>query len=133
MISEIRTIAADDLWMSPCYKQASVAIHFTWKQDWAAVGALLPIIEQVLAPFNARPHWGKLFTMSPASLAALYAQLPAFRKVAAKYDPRGKFRNAFLDKYIFGARECCASSRPTLPIRLRSNLWPGKVPRSLSP
>ena len=103
LISEIRTIAADDLWMSPCYKQASVAIHFTWKQDWAAVGALLPIIEQVLAPFNARPHWGKLFTMSPASLAALYVQLPAFRKVAAKHDPRGKFRNAFLDKYIFGA------------------------------
>ena len=103
LISEIRTIAADDLWMSPCYKQASVAIHFTWKQDWAAVGALLPIIEQVLAPFNARPHWGKLFTMSPPSLAALYVQLPAFRKVAAKYDPRGKFRNAFLDKYIFGA------------------------------
>jgi xylitol oxidase len=103
LISEIRTIAADDLWMSPCYKQASVAIHFTWKQDWTAVSALLPIIEQALAPFTARPHWGKLFTMSPAALASLYVQLPAFRKVAAQYDPRGKFRNAFLDKYIFGA------------------------------
>ena len=85
--------------MSPCYKQASVAIHFTWKQDWTAVSALLPLIEQALAPLTARPHWGKLFTMSPAALASLYVQLPAFRKVAAQYNPLGKFRNAFLDKY----------------------------------
>lgn len=48
-----------------------------------------------------RPHWGKLFTLSPAALHARYEQLPAFRKVVAEYDPRGKFRNAFLDKNIF--------------------------------
>ncbi|MES1249965.1 MAG: FAD-binding protein, partial [Chitinophaga rupis] len=63
LITEIRTIAADDLWMSPCYQQPSVTIHFTWKQDWPAVSRLLPLIEKELAPFNARPHWGKLFTM----------------------------------------------------------------------
>ncbi|MBV9622575.1 MAG: FAD-binding protein, partial [Acidobacteria bacterium] len=64
LISEIRTIAADDLWMSPCYKQPSVTIHFTWKQDWPAVSRLLPVIERELEPFHARPHWGKLFAMS---------------------------------------------------------------------
>jgi len=61
MISEIRAIAADNLWLSPCHKQPCVTIHFTWKQDWPAVKMLMPIIEKELAPFRARPHWGKLF------------------------------------------------------------------------
>lgn len=99
-ISEIRTIAGDDLWMSPCYKQPSVAIHFTWKPDWPAVRQLLPVIEKELAPFGARPHWGKLFTMSPAVLAARYERLAEFKREIAQYDPRGKFRNEFLNTYI---------------------------------
>jgi xylitol oxidase len=101
-ISEVRTIAADDLWMSPCYKQAGVGIHFTWKKDWPAVRRLLPVIEDQLAVFDARPHWGKLFTMSPARLQSLYKKLPDFQQLLLHYDPLGKFRNAFLDKYIFG-------------------------------
>jgi xylitol oxidase len=68
LISEIRAIAADNLWMSPCYRQDMVAIHFTWKQDWPAVSRLLPVIEKELSPFGARPHWGKLFTMAPSVL-----------------------------------------------------------------
>lgn len=100
LISEIRTIAGDDLWMSPCYKQPSVAIHFTWKPDWPAVRQLLPVIEKELAPFGARPHWGKLFTMSPAVLAARYDRLAEFKRQMAEYDPRGKFRNEFLKTYI---------------------------------
>jgi xylitol oxidase len=102
-ISEIRTIAADTLWMSPCYQQACVAIHFTWKKDWPAVSKVLPMIEEQLAPFNARPHWGKLFTMPPAQLRSLYERLPGFQQLLRSYDPQGKFRNAFLDTYIFGA------------------------------
>ena len=101
-ISEVRTIAADNLWMSPCYKQACVAIHFTWIQDWQAVRKLLPIIEEQLAPLNARPHWGKLFTMPPARLQSLYEKLPDFQQLLRSYDPQGKFRNAFLDTYILG-------------------------------
>jgi alditol oxidase len=101
MITEIRTIAADDLWMSPCYKQACVTIHFTWKQDWPAVRRLLPVIETELAPFGARPHWGKLFTLVPAQLQARYEKLPEFVALCRKYDPRGKFRNEFLDVNIF--------------------------------
>lgn len=102
-ISEIRTIAADDLWMSPCYEQASVALHFTWQRDWPAVRELLPLIEAQLAPFAARPHWGKLFTMPAAQLRALYPKLSDFQNLLREYDPDGKFRNAFLDTYIFGA------------------------------
>jgi xylitol oxidase len=57
-ISEIRSIAPDNLWMSTCYNQPSVTIHFTWKPEWDAVKKLLPLIEKELEPFNPRPHWG---------------------------------------------------------------------------
>src|ERR1700733_9435015 len=86
LISEIRTIAADDLWMSPCYRRPSVTIHFTWKPDWPAVQRLLPVIEKELAPFEPRPHWGKLFTMAPRELQSRYEKLADFRRLAAKYD-----------------------------------------------
>jgi xylitol oxidase len=102
LISEIRTIAADDFWMSPCYQQPSVTIHFTLKPDWPAVSNLLPVIERELAPFQARPHWGKLFTVSPERLKANYQKLPDFIELSKKYDPHGKFRNNFLNKNIFG-------------------------------
>ncbi len=74
-ISEIRTIASDDLWMSPCYQQPCIGLHFTWKPEWPAVRRLLPLIEARLAPLAARPHWGKLFTMPPASLPPLYPRM----------------------------------------------------------
>jgi len=102
MISEIRTIAADNFWMSPCRNQPSVAIHFTWKQDWPAVRALLPVIERELAPFHVRPHWGKLFTISPDQLKAAYEKLPEFVQLAKKFDPHAKFRNDFLNTNVFG-------------------------------
>ena len=101
LISEIRAIAADDLWMSTAYKRDSVAIHFTWKQDWPAVGKLLPEIERELRPFEARPHWGKLFTMPPKELRSRYERLPEFVALAKKLDPNGKFRNKFLAVNIF--------------------------------
>ncbi len=95
--------AADNLWLSPCYKQPCVTIHFTWKPDWPAVSKLLPVIEKELAPFNARPHWGKLFNTSPAALRSIYEKLPDFIQLSTKYDTHGKFRNEFLNKNIFGS------------------------------
>jgi xylitol oxidase len=102
LTSEIRTIEGDDLWISPCYKQASVAIHFTWKQEIPEVMKLLPVIEQELAPFNTRPHWGKLFTITHEQFKSRYEKLPEFQHMLADYDPKGKFRNAFLNRNIFG-------------------------------
>ncbi len=102
LTSEIRTIAADNLWLSPAYKQDSVAIHFTWKQDWPAVSKLLPVIERELAPFNVRPHWGKLFSIAPELLEKRYEKLADFRKLAKEYDPKGKFANDFLKMNVFG-------------------------------
>ncbi|MGF7039249.1 FAD-binding protein [Mucilaginibacter lappiensis] len=100
-ITEIRTIAADKLWMSPCHDQTSVTIHFTWKQETEAVLKLLPVIEKELSPFNARPHWGKIFTMSPKVLESRYEKLNDFKKIIAGYDPHGKFRNDFLSREIY--------------------------------
>ena len=99
-VSEVRTIAADSLWLSPFYQQDSVAIHFTWHKDWPSVSRLLPLIEDALAPFGARPHWGKLFSLPPAGLPALYPRLPDFRALMAEYDPQGKFRNEYLDRCV---------------------------------
>ena len=96
-ISEVRTIAADELWMSPCYKRPSVAIHFTWKQNTDSVMKLIPLVEEQLAPFGARPHWGKLFTITPAQLRARYDRYADFQQLLRQYDPKGKFRNDFLD------------------------------------
>lgn len=99
-ISEIRTIAADPFWMSPCYQQDSVGFHFTWKPEWERVRELLPLIESELESFGARPHWAKLFTMEPERLQARYVRLADFRQLLQQYDPTGKFRNSYLDQYI---------------------------------
>ncbi len=101
-ITELRTIAADDLWMSEAYQRPSLAIHFTWKPDWASVKTVLPLIEEQLAPFEARPHWAKLFTMAPAQLESRYEKLADYKALLKEYDPRGKFRNAFLNTNVYG-------------------------------
>ena len=103
-ISEVRTIAADNLWMSMAYHQDCVGIHFTWEKNWPAVQQVLPLIEEALAPFGARPHWGKLFTMAPTRLQACYEKLPDFQQLMRQYDPQGKFHNPFLETYVVGGR-----------------------------
>jgi xylitol oxidase len=100
-ISEIRTIDADGLWLSPCYKRPSVAIHFTWKPEWEAVRGLLPVIEKELTPYKVRPHWGKLFAIEPKALRSRYERLGDFKDLASKLDPRGKFRNEFLARSLY--------------------------------
>ncbi|MFC3800241.1 FAD-binding protein [Cohnella sp. GCM10012308] len=107
-VSEIRTIAADELWMSPCYGQDAVGIHFTWKPEQAAVSRLLPLIEEALAPYKARPHWAKLFVMPADRLRSLYVRLPDFESLVARFDPDGKFRNAYTERLLPGAHSAGA-------------------------
>jgi alditol oxidase len=101
-VSEVRTIATDELWMSSAFARASASIHFTWQPDWEGVRAVLPAIEAVLAPFEPRPHWGKLFMMSPEDVRASYEKRPEFVGLLERHDPAGKFRNAFMDRYVLG-------------------------------
>src|SRR3954447_10930457 len=102
LISEIRTIAADRLWLSPFYERDSIAFHFTWKPLADEVLAVLPLIEAALEPFGVRPHWGKLFAQSPRQLEAVYPKLRAFRELRQRRDPDGKFQNAFVARCISG-------------------------------
>ncbi len=102
-ITELRTIAADKLWMSMAYERPSLAIHFTWKPEWPAVKEVLPQIEAALEPFEPRPHWGKLFTLAPAKLQPHYPRLADFRELVKHYDPAGKFRNEFVEKNLYSA------------------------------
>ena len=100
MVSEIRTQAADDLWLSMNHQRDSMSFHFTWHPDWDSVRQVLPVIERALSPFEVRPHWGKLFTMPPADVAARYWRFNDFRGLAQRFDPAGKFRNAFVADYL---------------------------------
>ncbi len=100
MASEIRTVAADELWLSPAYGTDVLAVHFTWFRDEARVRAVLPAIEEALAPCGARPHWGKLSTTGAAELDRLFPRLGDFRGLVRRYDPRGAFRNDFLDRTV---------------------------------
>jgi xylitol oxidase len=100
-ITELRTIDADNLWMSSAYQRPSLAIHFTWKPEWPQVKAVLPRIEAALEPFAARPHWAKLFTMEGSRVRPLYERLPDFLALVKHYDASGKFRNQFLNNTIF--------------------------------
>ncbi|WP_419804238.1 FAD-binding protein [Terriglobus sp.] len=103
LITELRTIAADDLPMSMNYKRDSLAIHFTWKPQEDAVRALLPAIEAELAPFQVRPHWGKIFTVDAKTLQSRYPEMQQYRDLAKKLDPQSKFRNDFLNRTVFAS------------------------------
>jgi xylitol oxidase len=101
LTSEIRTMAADELWLSQAYGCDRVGIHFTWTRDQPAVELVLPEIEAALAPFHPIPHWGKLFTLPAEEVQSRYSRLGDFRALLGRYDPDGKFRNAFVERYIF--------------------------------
>ena len=99
-VTELRTVAADDLWLSSAFERDVLGIHFTWKRDQAGVEAVLPSIEDVLLPLGARPHWGKLFLDVNDVVPLQYPRFDDFRTLVAKYDPQGVFRNAYLDRLL---------------------------------
>ncbi|WP_432889462.1 D-arabinono-1,4-lactone oxidase [Kribbella sp. CA-245084] len=99
-VSEVRTIAADELWLSPSQGRDTVALHFTWIQDEAAVRPVVAAIEEGLASLDVRPHWGKVFAADAATLAERYPRVKDFIELATRYDPAGKFRNEYLDTFL---------------------------------
>jgi xylitol oxidase len=100
-ICEVRTIAADELWLSPCGGRDTIGLHFTWVDDDALVQPLVAAIEAALAPFDARPHWGKVFTMDPATVRSRYPRMSDFADLAAKFDPQRRFGNDYLDTFVY--------------------------------
>jgi alditol oxidase len=98
---EIRTMAADDLWLSLAYQRPTFGIHFTWRPDATAVAGVLGQIEAVLAPYEPRPHWAKVFT-GPFNFSHLYPRLADFQTLADTYDPHHRFRTPYLLRTVFG-------------------------------
>ena len=102
LVSEIRRVAADRLWMSMNYEEDSVGIHFTWKREPDAVQQMVVQIEDALTPFEARPHWGKVFHADAAAIAPLYKRHSDFVRLVERLDPRGAFRNPWLKARVLG-------------------------------
>ena len=100
LVSELRTVAADDLWLSPAHGRDSLAVHFTWRPDPTAVLPVVERIEAVLEPYAARPHWGKVFGTDPGTLAATYPRFDDARRLRRELDPDDVLGNAFLDTYL---------------------------------
>lgn len=99
-VAELRTVAADDQWLSAASGQDVLGVHFTWLRDTASVYAVLPTIEDALLPLGARPHWGKCFTLESAQLATVYPRLGDFRALRDRVDPDRTFGNEFLERVI---------------------------------
>ena len=95
-------------WLSPSHGRATVCLHFTWIED-EAVAPVIAAIEERLAAFDARPHWGKRFTVPPAEIARLYPRLDDFRALMGSLDRAGKFRNEMIQRLIVG--------EPAMPLR----------------
>jgi alditol oxidase len=100
-VCEVRTVAADELWLSPCRGRPAVAIHFTWINNDEAVAAGVAAVETALGHLDVRPHWAKVFRMPPERLRTHYPDLPGFRALAERHDPDRKFGNPFLDRYVY--------------------------------
>ena len=100
LVSEIRTVRADDLWLSPAYERNSVALHFTWMADESAVLPVIAAIEERLMPLGARPHWGKLTTVNPRQIISSYDRALDFESLMNEYDPTFKFRNEFVNTFF---------------------------------
>jgi xylitol oxidase len=100
LICELRSVAADQLWLSPAFNRDSLTIHFTWKNRPLVVSRLLPLIEEALGTYDARPHWGKWFSMDSSDISVLYPRLPEFVNLAREFDPDGQFRNEYLSRVL---------------------------------
>jgi len=102
-VSEIRTVAADDQWLSGCYGRDTIGFHFTWVRDVAAVERVLPDIEAALLPLGARPHWGKCSTLPAEAVAAAFPRVADFAALRAAHDPAAKFGNTRVDALLAAA------------------------------
>lgn len=98
--AEVRTVAPDTAWLAPSSERQSVGIHFTFRRDAEAVAAVVERIEEALAPFDARPHWGKVSGASAERLHEVYPRLASFAALARDLDPTGRFRNLFLARVL---------------------------------
>jgi xylitol oxidase len=98
LISEIRSTAADLLWLSGSYGRETMAIHFTWRNRPDEVDVVLRDVEAALEPFAPRPHWGKVSHVQAGQVAERYPRLNDARALFERLDPDGRFSNRRLER-----------------------------------
>jgi xylitol oxidase len=98
--TELRSVAADELWLSPASGSDVLAIGFTWRDAPDLVYPLLPRLEERILPLGARPHWAKLFDVRGDALRSLYPRWDDFLALRDAVDPQRKFTNAFLAEVL---------------------------------
>jgi alditol oxidase len=103
LISEVRAVAGDELWMSPSFGRDSLAIHFTWRPEPELVQAALTVVEGALLPLGARPHWGKVFLAEREYIREQYPKFEDFSALAERFDPNHALRNDWLERHVFGS------------------------------
>jgi xylitol oxidase len=101
LVSEIRGMTEDALWLSPAYDRPTIAFHFSWQRQIDEVSRVTAELETMLQPLGGRPHWGKIIHASAEQLAPLYPRMWEFADLARSFDPTGKFSNEFLTKHVF--------------------------------
>ncbi|MCL4116554.1 UNVERIFIED_CONTAM: hypothetical protein GTU68_000750, partial [Idotea baltica] len=97
MAGEIRTVQADDLWLSPQYERHCVGFHFTWEHDMESARTMARLVASSLAPFDPLPHWGKVFDPAQFDFASLYPRLGDAQQAFFETDPNGVFRNSWFE------------------------------------
>ncbi|MXG88313.1 FAD-binding protein [Nocardioides flavescens] len=99
-VSEIRAIAPDEMWLSPFRGGPMLAVHFTWVSDLEVVRPALAAAERVLAAYDPRPHWGKVYGpwWDTARVAAAYPELPRFQALGERLDPERCFVNRYVER-----------------------------------
>lgn len=102
LAAEFRSVAPDDLWMSSAYQRETICLHYATIADPGVPDVMLPAVEDALAPYAPRPHWGKLFVATAEEIAPRYPRMDEFRALANQLDPAAKFRNEFLYRHVFG-------------------------------
>lgn len=100
LVSEIRSVAADDLWLSTASGADVVGLHFTWRPDVTVVERALAVVESALAPFAPRPHWGKLTGFTASDIRPRYARMTEFDELRAELDPDGTFANPAVERLL---------------------------------
>jgi xylitol oxidase len=101
-VSELRSVSADEFWMSPHYRRPSFAISFVWSCNVKSAIKTLLHIERALMPFAPRPNWGSLFISFGPEIPLSLPSSAKYRSLLVSLDPTGKFRSHYVNRFVFG-------------------------------
>ncbi|SEH13837.1 D-arabinono-1,4-lactone oxidase [Thermoleophilum album] len=97
---EVRVSAAEEALLSPAHQRDTTWIAVHQYAPMAHEDFFRAVEEEVMRPLGGRPHWGKLHYREANELAQLYPGWTRFQALRARFDPTGKFENAYLRRVL---------------------------------